>query len=151
MSQHAQALAAGTVVFRLVRPIPDFLPQGGPLSGNAFRPSKGDIEQAAERQQPVRVSVWDRAHTTTAQGTAFRAGVEVVVFDLRVDDVCRLGASLGEPRLRVVHDELDEPERSRPGADGHSGIEGLDQAPGEPKLAWKERLRKLALLARLAP
>lgn len=148
---HGRALPAVAVVLRVMAPKPQFAPVEAHAPADAFRPNSGDKEQAKKTGEPVRVSVWDQALTSLAQIHAMRGLAEAYTYRLAVDDVTQLAQSLPHARLRVVYEVLDEPLRSRPGAEGHGGIEGLDRLPGEANDLYQERLRQIAKLARFAP
>jgi hypothetical protein len=124
-------------VLRLPLPPNDFTPDGWKPSHREFEPSGGDKRHAIEHGRPVRVSVWDHALTTIEQARAFR-GRTVIAIRAATADVRSAGAT------DVVYDRLHPPESDQPGAAGHAGIEGLDRAAGEPKVAWRTRLQKIA-------
>jgi hypothetical protein len=111
-----------------------------------LKPSSGDIKQAADVGQSIRVSVWDIERTSLAQASSFRGRVGCLPFLLAVADVNEQAKQLPNRTMRVVYDELGEPEQSLPGADGHAGIEGLEKGAvsGESETAWKRRLKLLA-------
>jgi hypothetical protein len=44
----------------------------------------------------------------------------------------------------VVYDRLPSELASRPGADGHAGIEGLERPAGQPKLLYRELRQAIA-------
>jgi len=150
MSQHGQPLPPEATVYRMVRPLPLFRSSEGALTADVFVPNTGDKTHAQKRGEPVRVSVWEKGRTTPEQAQAIFGGGEALLYDLCVGEVLALAGQLACPTMRIVYDELDEPDRSKPGADGHAGIEGLERGPGETKVVWRERLRRLALLARPA-
>jgi hypothetical protein len=150
--QEARAEAVAVVqevsapVLRLLRPIPDFIPESGPSALNwmAFNPSNEDRKAANESGNPVRVSVFDWTKTTIAQARAFRSGVPCKPFELHQTQFAKFRDKWSKSPARIVFDELDDPHRSLPGADGHCGIEGLVRADAEKKPDWKARLQDLA-------
>jgi hypothetical protein len=112
-----------------------------------FEPSTGDKRHAEERQQRVRVSVWDETRTTTTEARAFRDGPTIIV---RVGVQEALDVAAKHTRaIAVLYDPLDPPDDTHPGADGHSGIEGLERAKAQPKPEWRKLLEDLAKLADL--
>lgn len=129
-------------VWRLPVPPPSFDPdRSWRPDHEQFVPSSADRADAGDAH-PVRVSVWDRTRTTPEQMWRFRSKrclVLAVAVSLLLER-----ATEWRPECRVVYDELPEPKRTWPGADGHAGIEGLERRSGEPKLAYKDSLRQLA-------
>ncbi|HEY3354993.1 MAG TPA: hypothetical protein VGQ83_17195 [Polyangia bacterium] len=91
--------------------------------------------------------MFDRELTTLDQAIAIR-GRPCVAFGLRVSEIKSI-ALLGEPptRLRVWPDPIP----SRPGGEGHAGVEGLDGIEGEPnrKAKVKSLMAQLAQRCRL--
>jgi hypothetical protein len=140
-------------VYRVIRPrMIIYVPSGAKYpTWEAFRPTDQD-----KRQTPVRVSVWDSRRTTSRQAKALRVAATeadatrqsdaLQVFELGVSDVVRTGERFKNPRMRVVRDPegITAEIISLPGADGHSGIEGLDRDDGTPKSEWKQVLNALA-------
>jgi hypothetical protein len=131
-------------VLRLPVPPKDFIPGGWKPTHQELEPSGDDKRDAAEHGGPVRVSVWDAALTTAAEARAFRSRPVIAIAAL-VAGVRAAGATA------VVYDNLRPPDSEKPGAAGHAGIEGLDRAKGEPKIAWRTRLQKIAEVFELDP
>ncbi len=88
--------------------------------------------------------MWDEERTTVAQARAFRNG-PALVLRVSVLDLEDVAQRTGEP-LAVVYEPVDVPDRHRPGADGHAGIEGLDRA-GRPRPEWRALLADVASTA----
>jgi hypothetical protein len=137
-------------VLRLVPDALPFVPPGQPgVNGEAFVPSTADKKEAEQRQQPVRVSVWDTQRTTLAQARQIHGRSDTIVVVLGVVDIVQIRAELSAPRLRVVWDPR-APEDG-PGADGHCGIEGLDRPREVPrpvhKAIWDELARRARQVA----
>ena len=110
----------------------------------AIQPNSEDERDAASRGIPVRVSVWDRDRTTTAQAVAFRRTLKPVrAYSLPVQGVIAVREQTGNVRLRIVEDPLEDL-RDKPGGDGHCGIEGLDRQAGQPRPMWKDMLDELS-------
>lgn len=125
-----QHLPEHSLVLRLPRPPKSYTPGEQWIPDwELFVPSSGDKDHASAHGKPVRVSVWDNSKTTIAQARAFRAGPTLVV-QLKVSDATEVGASTGH-LITVVYDPLDPPDDSRPGSEGHAGIEGLKKPDGE--------------------
>jgi hypothetical protein len=141
-----QLVPAESRILRLPKPPPDFVPDGWRPGWQLFAPSSGDKESAQRRHKPVRVSVWDEGLTSAEQAQAFRQ-VPTLVLRLSVQDVLDVAVSFGRP-LRVVYEPLDPPADTKPGADGHAGIEGLEKA-GQPTATWQALLDELARHAEL--
>ncbi|EKD93557.1 MAG: hypothetical protein ACD_28C00116G0001 [uncultured bacterium] len=132
-------------ILRLVKNIPQFVPNGRPpVNGEAFQPSSEDIQDAETTHEPVRVSVWDLEFTTLCQARGFRGAGEFWPMRLRVSDVHEVKSMFGLTRMDVVSDPLDD---SRAGALGHCGIEGLDRLPGESRISHKAAKDELACRA----
>ena len=131
-------------VLRLPVPPKDFTPEGWKPTHQEFEPSGDDKRYAAEHGRFVRVSVWDAAITTVDEARAFR-GRPVIAIAALVAAVRTAGATA------VVYDNLQPPDSDKPGAAGHAGIEGLDRSKGEPKIAWRTRLQKIADVFELIP
>ena len=145
--EDGQILPPEAHVLRLPRPPPDFMVDRWQATSHQFEPSTIDKEHAARLGKPIRVSVWDESLTTIEQARSFRGGPTIV---MRVDvrDVLDIADST-DRMMRVVYDHLTPPDDSRPGAEGHAGIEGLERAPEEPRQAWRARLNRLAERAQL--
>lgn len=139
-------------VYRVIEPRPIHLPDGAKYpTWDAFNPSSKDKSRI-----PVRVSVWDSAKTPAARAVEFRmlayegdkalAKSEFQAYELKVSTVSAVGAAHDNERMRVVYDPTGVPETIAhlPGADGHSGIEGLDRSAKTPRPKWKDMLRALA-------
>jgi hypothetical protein len=124
-------------VLRLPVPPKDFTPDGWKPTHQELEPSTEDKRHAAEHGRPVRVSVWDAMLTTAVEARAFR-GRPVIAIAALAAGVRAAGATA------IVYDNLPPLDAGRPGAAGHAGIEGLDRARGEPKVAWRARLQKIA-------
>lgn len=136
-------------VLRLVPTKDAFIPDGATFPTTAaFDPSTEDRSDAARRGLPVRVSVWDRSRTTVAQARTFRRNGPTRAYELPVASVREIRARLDAARLRVVYDPLES--LTGPGADGHSGIEGLDRPPGMRKQVLKDIKLELVRALRLA-
>lgn len=137
------APATGTPVpgdlelLRLPRPPKDYVPAG-------WRPTHLEVQpsSAEKESRPVRVSVWDAVLTTLEEAKAFRPGDFLVLRGL-AGSVRAAGAS------DVVYENLEAPASRLPGAAGHAGMEGLERRPGEPRLAWCNRLDVVAAAFRL--
>jgi hypothetical protein len=138
-------LAAGATTLRLVPNEARFIPDGARFPNSiAIQPSTEDERDAKQRSIPVRVSVWDRDRTTTAQAVAFRRTSRPLrAYFLAVHGVIAVRLRTGNSRLRVIEDPLEEL-RDKLGGDGHCGIEGLDRQAGQPRVAWKDMLDDLA-------
>lgn len=156
--QPNEQLPRDAVVLRLVTLKDVFLPHGRddlPI-GAAFAVTEADRQEGQERDRPAMVSVWEHPITTVEQATSIRradaaaAGrdstTEFVPFWLNVAQVIDCGPV---DRLRVLADP--RPPTDGPGAEGHSGIEGLDRRPGEARLIVKEMLDKIAVAATRTP
>ncbi|MCZ7681549.1 MAG: hypothetical protein M5U28_23230 [Sandaracinaceae bacterium] len=126
-------------VLRLPRPPPDFAPAYYRPTARDVRPSDGDKHDAKERGVPVRVSVWDEERTSARQAADFRSVRPLLVLRALGSEV----ASVGET-IRIVYDPLGGADASRPGAEGHAGIEGLDRPDGHPRAAWNKFLDDVA-------
>ncbi len=133
---------SNTKILRLVGPK---LISTGDDNGNinflALRPSSKELEMP-----PVRVSVWDVALTTISQAREISEKRDYLPFLLSVDDVRQVGQQNSVTTMRVVYDKLPAPDCDKPGADGHSGIEGLEKQPNEGTVRHKGRLRELVRL-----
>lgn len=130
-------------VLRLPVPPKDFTPEGWKPTHQELEPSGEDKRYAAEYGRPVRVSVWDAAITTAEEACAFRTRPVIAITALVV--VVRAAGATA-----VVYDNLRPPDSDKPGAAGHAGIEGLARTKGEPKIAWRTRLQKIADVFELA-
>ena len=93
----------------------------------SFEPSSAD-----KKRKPIRVSVFDEERTTCAEAVAIRRKVAVrssryVVYGFAVADAVAAGQAY-DVNVRVVRDlkHLDTEVAELPGADGHCGIEGLE-------------------------
>ena len=124
-------------VLRLPVPPKDFTPDGWKPSHQELEPSGDDKRHAEESGRPTRVSVWDAVLTTIAEARAFRSR-PVITIAAVVTRVRVAGATA------VVYDRLKPSDSDKPGAAGHAGIEGLERTKGEPKIAWRTRLQKIA-------
>jgi len=93
------------------------------------------------------VSVWDEMRTTAAEARTFRDGPTIVV-RVGVQEALDIAAR-HRHALAILYDPLDPPDDTHPGADGHSGIEGLERAKAQPKPEWRKLLEDLAKLADL--
>lgn len=128
-------------LLRLLKPIPLFVGDDNRLGWRAFRPTKTDLTVS-----PVRVSVWDTKRTTLAQALAFRGSAVPAPQPWHVQEtaIAEIAQAEAWPGLRVVDDPQKELEGA--GADGHCGIEGLEQG----ELAEAEHKRRLTLVAMAA-
>jgi hypothetical protein len=145
-------------VYRVVKPAMIHAPTGAMYpTWEAFRPTDVD-----KRHNPVRVSVWDSRKTTAKQSAELRVQAAAAdaarqgagrlhVFALDTSRITGIGVKFNNQKLRAVSDPdgIAESIASLPGADGHSGIEGLDKAPGAPKHEWKNMLDELATCCKL--
>lgn len=131
-----------TTVLRLPKPPPDFMADRWRPDWAILNPSTTDKEHAKQHGKPIRVSVWDHAHTTVEQARSFRTG-PTLVLTLGVRDVFDVANRTGCP-MPIVYDPLGPPEDARPGACGHAGIEGLERAETETKNQRKNRLAAIA-------
>jgi hypothetical protein len=139
-----QPLADEARVLRVLKKIPMFFepPEFRRPTRKAFEPTKEDLSS-----NPVGVSVFDCARTTFEQAVAIRERmsgcplIEPVRVDVDVATVRQIGERTGR-RLDVIEDPIERLDLV--GADGHALITGLEQAPGEPILDWKNRLAALA-------
>lgn len=137
-------LAHTAVTLRLVPDEPRFIPEGARFPNSlAIEPTTEDKRDAKERSTPIRVSVWDRARTSVAQACACRrTDKRQRGYSLPVSGVARIRDDFSNERLRVIEDPLEEL-RDKPGGDGHCGIEGLDRAPGQNRVEWRDMLDEL--------
>ncbi|MCU1282453.1 MAG: hypothetical protein JWM53_5999 [bacterium] len=137
-------LDQAAVTLRLVPDEPRFIPEGQPFpNSKAIEPTSEDKEDAKERSTPIRVSVWDQARTSIAQACACRrTDKSQRAYLLPVSGVAKIRDTFKNDRLRVVEDPLEEL-RSKPGGDGHCGIEGLDRANGQNRVEWRDMLDEL--------
>lgn len=124
-------LAPRAVVVRLLddRKRKTFFPNDSDYPGHsAFLPSPDDQQQAIERKRSPALSVNDNELTTIAEGEALRdlpRGSGRPLF-LRVEAV--LAKSKNKIHFEVYADPPEDPERAkRPGALGHSAIEGVER------------------------
>lgn len=155
---NSMPLPTDAEVYRVIRPkMVIHIPLGAIYpTWEAFRPTDQDKEQ-----KPVRVSVWDANRTTSRQAKTLRITAteadaarpvadDLHVFALGVADVTSTGERFKNNRMRVVHDPdgITNELACLPGADGHSGIEGLDRENGTPKNEWKQVLLALAGLCK---
>lgn len=147
-------------VLRVIKPkMAIHVPEGARYpTWEAMRPTEEDKERL-----PVRVSVWDSRRTSVTEAVALRVAAtqadpartndeDFLAFALEVAAVRDVGAELNNQRMRVVRDPdgIVQCIALLPGADGHSGIEGLDREPGTPKADWKKLLGALARKCRPA-
>jgi hypothetical protein len=58
-------MPASAVALRAMAPKPQVAPVGAHAPAEAFAPNSGDKAQAKKTGEPVRVSVWDQALTST--------------------------------------------------------------------------------------
>ncbi|MBX3183733.1 MAG: hypothetical protein KIT72_06385 [Polyangiaceae bacterium] len=129
---------------RLPKPPRDFAPERYKPGAADFIPSSEDESSAKERARAVRVSVWDEALTSIDQAVELR-GAPAMVLRFAVQDAICAGSA--GPPIRVVYEPLDPPGRDRPGADGHAGVEGLDQPEGAGQQAKSARRRRRQAIA----
>ncbi|WP_434042707.1 MULTISPECIES: hypothetical protein [Sorangium] len=147
-------------VYRVLKPTMIHAPHGARLpTWEAFRPTDEDKSRA-----PARVSVWDSRRTTVQQAKEMRIAAasadpqrristsDLHAFELLVEHVLITAQKFNNQRMRVVLDPdgISETICSMSGADGHSGIEGLDKPNGAPKSVWKDMLLALAECCRPA-
>lgn len=114
-------------VFRLVKTSDTrfYSPAAREPLAMAFEPSSVDKSRAQQTGDPVRLSVWDVERTTVEQGRLlFSTGAKSDPFVLSVAAVEAVQYEDEPPRLLVVRDLIDS--IVGPGADGHCGIEGLE-------------------------
>lgn len=126
------------MILRLPKPPLQFAPGNYVAAPTYVSPSTEDKDRI-----PVRISVWDAALTTLEQARGFRSEEPVLVLEAQVAGVLQAGARA------VVYEPLTGAAASQPGAPGHAGIEGLERAPGEQKIAYKHRLSRVAMCFRL--
>ncbi|MEG4342428.1 hypothetical protein QUB70_03955 [Microcoleus sp. A003_D6] len=151
-------------VLRLARPPKDFTEKGNILAiqlEDEFTLSTKD-----KNSDPPHLSVWVDSLTTPEQAYGFLPpnSPRRLVLRLKVNEICQIQANSGEcvyPNLLNViwvylFQEIDGKcvRDYCPGADGHSGITGLDEesAPNELTNRQKKNIRKdlRAQLAELA-
>lgn len=126
-------------LLRFVRPVPQFWGDDGRPSWRALQPNSGDEDDAAENAHPVRVSVWDLARCTARQAREISKVADAALFTITYRDVADAQEHWKMPSVRVVDDPLVD--ASAPGANGHCGIEGLEQQkPAEKPAAHRARL-----------
>lgn len=148
MTAPSGAVPPDHTILRLPKPPKDFVPDGYRPSSQEFLPSSADKEDAELNHHPVRISVWDEAFTTVEQARTLRNGPSIVLRGT-VGDVLAAGASA------VVYEPLPSPDRDRPGADGHAGIEGIprreadDTRTAETRVEHRDRLAAIAACFRL--
>jgi hypothetical protein len=142
-------------VLRLARPPKDFSENGNILAiqlENEFALSSDD-----KKSVPPHLSVWVESFTTPEQAYKFLSenlpSLRKLVLRLKVNETRNIIGSSGEdnyPNLLDViwvyrFQEIDSNVRDcRPGADGHSGITGLDEESAPPGLTNRQQknLRK---------
>jgi hypothetical protein len=135
------------VVFRLATIKHDFPPESPTLRFWHFELSENDKAHAARTGQPPRLSVFDAERTTVEQAQAiWGMEKESAAFGLQVREIRAVHVA-GLAPLRVVRDPLAPPLGTKPGADGHCGIEGLARSPGEAKVLYRELRVRLADLS----
>ncbi len=134
-------------VFRLAETGSQFLPEDARLpTYGIFQPSTADIAEGKELGREPGISVWDEAFSTVLQAAAIWYDNEdypegVKAFALVVDTIRSLGAEF-ERTVDVVASPISDD--TRPGADGHCAIEGLQRPNGYPKKQHKALLLGLA-------
>lgn len=111
----------------------------------AFEPSSADLAHL-----PVRVSVWDADHLTLARAMELRGGGDLVGFVLTAADVARVAVQYAVPALRAVEDPEGALGCTPDEARWHDGIEGLEKAAWNDRIARGDALRDLALACTLA-
>jgi hypothetical protein len=124
MSWDPLDLPATSVVIRLVRDDPQFIPTAEatrPLRV-AFRLTEADFAEARRRGWPALLSVFDSAKVTWEEARQVRRSA-CVPFLLRVGDVVAVPIPGEQGHLRVVADRFDDPS---PVGAAHAGICGLD-------------------------
>ena len=128
-------------VFRLAKVQDSFPPNSDKPRVDHFSPSSREKALA-----PVLVSVFDLARTTPDQARALRTSSDpTLAFSLLVEGINSIRTQGSTRSLRVIRDPLPVALGSRPGADGHCGLQGLHRQ-GRSK---KEKLIVKDLRARL--
>ncbi len=119
-------------VLRLPKPPPLFVPE-------EYVPQWQDFEPSTQEKAitPVRISVWDSSLTTADEARAFMHRPSIVVAG-NVAAVKQAGSGA------IVYEAIPPPDDTRSGAAGHSGIEGMTQAPGETKKGRLDRITRIA-------
>lgn len=152
--EHLSSLPNECRVIRLARPPKDFSEKRAILAiqlGEEFTLSSEDKKSA-----PPHLSVWADSLTTPKQAYSFleENSPRKLVLCLKVEEIRETKGNFGEDSYSCLLDVIwvyifqnidGEPVRDkRPGADGHSGIIGLDEnsAPKELTAKQKKLLRK---------
>lgn len=165
ISNHLQPVADHHQVIRLARPPKDYLTKGNILAIQLDQ--EFQLSTADKQSVPPHLSVWVEAYTTPEQAYRFlqASSPRKLALYLKVKEIRGLNGSSGDETsyanlLDVIWVNLfwegnDEKELdSRPGAEGHSGITGLDSdalpqnlTKGQKKLLRKDLRSQLAELA----
>lgn len=152
--EHLSPLPDECRVFRLVRPPMDFLEKRS-VSAIQLR-NEFNLSTEDKKSAPPHLSVWDDSFTTANQAYSFLGenSPRRLVLGLKVKEIREIIGNLGEDSYPGLLDVIwvhifqnidgEIVRDKRLGADGHSGIIGLDEesVPKELTANQKKTLRK---------
>lgn len=149
-------LPAGTLVFRIAE---NAEPSPAAIETGKASPMMFELSSADKKSPCQRLSIWVEQLTIADQAWGFltRKPRQAIVLCLSVDEVHEIPAPVGLASLRVEWEKgfgLDqlgaEVPDTRPGASGHCGIAGLNQAKSN-KNQRKGLRSALADIAKISP
>ena len=137
MPERFSPLSSEAVIFRLATPASTLFPSGRDLPlPEWLAPTSADEAEAAARNRPAGLSVWQLARTTASQARAFGDQAEALAFSTTAGECRSVGATLSIP-LDVLHDPLLD-QQDQDGWEGHAVIEGLKRPDGAPKKTYSQ-------------
>jgi hypothetical protein len=137
-----EELTSGSVL-RLAKVTRDFPPNATVPQVFHFRPSSAEVRDAKVSSLPVRISVYDLQRTSPAQARAMLSSQELyLAFSIQVAAIRAIVVPGQRDRLAVFR-EID-PSDARPGADGHCGLLGVGDQPGDVHRLIRAKLCAIA-------